>query len=107
MITKSLADRLQSREPPSRARRREMRQYARVRPVAIPRAGRGGDTDALDWRSDPRLLAILARGFNRDPEAREKDELRRDEPDHPARRAVPLDGVRFALGGNQRTDMTR
>jgi hypothetical protein len=34
---------------------------------------RGGDTDALDWRSDPHLLAILARGVKREREAREKD----------------------------------
>jgi hypothetical protein len=34
---------------------------SRVRFVAVPRAHLGGDTDALDWLSDPHLMAILAR----------------------------------------------
>ena len=60
---------------------------SRVRSVAVPRAHLGGDNDALDWRSDPHLLAILVRGVNRDREAREKDQFRRDELDQPAWRA--------------------
>jgi hypothetical protein len=55
--------------------------------VAVPRAHLGGDTDALDWRSDPHLLAILARGIKRDREAREKDQFCRDELDQQALRA--------------------
>jgi hypothetical protein len=88
MITKSPAERLQSRDPPAGARRREMRQYARVRSVAVPRVRRGGDTDALDWRSDPHLLAILARATRREQKAREKDQFpwRHDELDQQPRR---------------------
>jgi hypothetical protein len=98
---------VETRSAPASVRSRETRQDDPVSSVAVARARIGGDTDALDWRSDPRLVAIVARSFNRDPEAREKDQLRRDELDQPARRAVPPDEVRFALGGNQRTDMTR
>jgi hypothetical protein len=87
MITKSPAERLQSRDPRGRTPSRGMRQYARVRSVAVPRAHIGGDTDALDWRSDPRLLAILAQGIKREREAREKDQFRRDELGQPALRA--------------------
>jgi hypothetical protein len=76
MITKSPAEPLQSRDPPSGARRREMRQYVRVRPVAVPRVRRGGDTYALDWRSDPHLLAILARTARRERRAREEGQSR-------------------------------
>ena len=49
----------------------------------------GGDTDALDWRSDQHLLAILARGVKREREAREKDQFpqRRDGLGQPALRA--------------------
>ncbi len=77
MLTKSVAAQLPSRERPAG---REPRQDERVRSVAVPRVHRGGDTDALDWRSDPRLLAILARGAQRERKAREKDQFswRRD-----------------------------
>jgi len=89
MLTKSPAALLRSRDGPAGARSRETRQDVRARSVAVPRAHLGGDTDALDWRSDPHLLAILARGVKREREAREKDRLpwRRDELDQPARRA--------------------
>ena len=89
MITKSPAERQESRDPPAGPRGRGMRQYARVRFVAVPRAHRGGDTDALDWRSDPHLVAILARALKREREAHEKDQFpcRRDELVQPARRA--------------------
>jgi hypothetical protein len=56
----------------------------RVRSVAVPRTDLGGDTDALDWRSDPHLPAILARGVKREREAREKDQFRRDALGQPA-----------------------
>ena len=59
---------------------------SRVRSVAVPRAHLG-DTDAPDWRSDPHLLAIIARGIKREREAREKDQFRRDELGQPALRA--------------------
>jgi hypothetical protein len=80
MLTKSPAEPFRSRDRPAVARSRETRQDVRLRPVAALRVP-GGDTDALDWRSDPRLLAILARGVKREREAREKDQLprRRDE----------------------------
>jgi hypothetical protein len=89
MVTKSPAERLQSRDPPSGARRREMRRYVGVRPVAAPRVPRGGDTYALDWRSDPHLLAILARAARRELQAREEGQSRwrRDELDESTRRA--------------------
>jgi hypothetical protein len=86
MITKSPAERQQSRDPPARTPSRGMREYARVRSVAAPRAHISGDTDALGWRSDPRLLAIVVRGVKRERAAREKDQFRRDELDQPARR---------------------
>jgi len=81
MPTKSPAERLQSRDAPAGARSRGMRQYARVRSVGVPGLHRSGDTDALDWRSDPRLLAILARVAQRERSARGKDQFpwRRDE----------------------------
>src|SRR5437879_13439776 len=71
MLTNSPAKRLKSRDPPA-GTRRGMRQYVRVRPVAVPRVRRGGDTYALDWRSDPRLLAILARATRRELQVREE-----------------------------------
>ena len=80
---------VETRSVPASVRSREARQYAAAGSVAVPRAHIGGDTDALDWRSDPHLLAILARGFKREREAREKDQLRRHELDPPARRAGP------------------
>jgi hypothetical protein len=81
MLTKSPAEPLRARDRPAVARSRETRQDVRLGPVAAPRVHRGGDTDALDWRSDPRLLAILARGVKRERETREKNQLpwRRDE----------------------------
>ena len=81
MPTKSPAELLRSRDRPAGARSRETRQDVRVRSVAVARLHHGRDTDALDWRSDPHLLAILARGVKREREAREKDQFpwRRDE----------------------------
>jgi hypothetical protein len=72
---------LGTRSIPASVRSRETRQDVGVGSVAVPRAHIGGDTDALDWRSDPRLLAILARGVKREREAREKGQFpwRRDE----------------------------
>jgi hypothetical protein len=89
MITKSPAELRRSRDRPAGARSRETRQDARVRSVAVPRAHIGGDTDALDWRSDPHLLAILARGVKREREARENVQLpqRREGLGQPALRA--------------------
>lgn len=89
MLTKSPAELLQSRDRLAGARARETRRDVRVRSVAIPRVHRGGDTDALDWHSDPHLLAILARGAKRERETREKDQFpwRPDELDRPDRRA--------------------
>jgi hypothetical protein len=89
MITKSPAELRELRDRPAGARSRETRQDVRVRSVAVPHAHIGGDTDALDWRSDPHLLAILARGVKREREAREKDQFprRRDGPGQPALRA--------------------
>src|SRR5437016_14027949 len=88
MLTNSPAKRLKSRDPPA-GTRRGMRQYVRVRPVAVPRVRRGGDTYALDWRSDPRLLAILARATRRELQAREEGQSlwRRAELDQPALQA--------------------
>ena len=82
MLTKSPAERLQSRDPPIGARSRGLRQHTRVRSAGVPRARIGGDTDALDWRSDPRLRAILARVVNAQRAAREKGRPppRRDGP---------------------------
>ena len=82
MFTKSPAELSRSRDRPAGARSRETR-----RDLRVPRAHLGGDTDALDWHSDPHLLAILARSVKREREARETDQFRRDERDHPARRA--------------------
>jgi hypothetical protein len=89
MITKSPAELRRARDRPAGARSRETRQGVRVRSVGVPRARVGGDTDALDWRSDPQLLAILARCVEREREAREKDQLprRRDGLVQPALRA--------------------
>jgi hypothetical protein len=89
MLTKSPAELRRSRDRPAGARSRETHQDVRVRSVAVPRVHRGGDTDALDWRSDPHLLAILARSVKREREAREKDQFPWgwDELDQPARRA--------------------
>lgn len=56
------------RDRPAGALGRETRWDIRVRLVAVPRAHLGGDTDAPHWRSDPRLLAILARGLRRSRE---------------------------------------
>ena len=71
MITKSPAELRRARDHPAGARGRETGPYVRVGSVDVPRVHRGGDTDALDWRSDPKLLAILARGVKREREARE------------------------------------
>ena len=81
MLTKSPAELLRSREGPAGARSPETRQDVRARSGGVACVHRGGDTDALDWRSDPHLLAILARGVKREREAREKDQFpwRRDE----------------------------
>jgi len=89
MITESTTERLLSRDPSSGDRRREMRKYVQVRPVADPRVRRGGDTYALDWRSDPHLLAILARAARRERRAREEGQSRwrRDELAQPALQA--------------------
>lgn len=81
MIAESPAESRRSRDRPAGAHSRKTRQGVRVRSVAVPRPRVGGDTDALDWRSDPRLLAILARSVKREREARDKDEFRRDELD--------------------------
>jgi hypothetical protein len=78
---------VETRSTPDSVRSRETRQDVRVGSVAVPRAHVGGDTCALDWGSDPRLLAILARSFNRERDAREKDQFRRNELDQPARRS--------------------
>ena len=72
MLTKSSAELRRSRDRPAGARSRETRQDLGVGSVGVPRVHRGGDTDALDWRSDPHLLAILARAVKREREAREK-----------------------------------
>jgi hypothetical protein len=87
MITKLPAELCRSRDRQAGGLSRETRQDVRVRSVAVPRAHIGGDTDALDWRSDPHLLAILARGVKREREAREKDHFRRDKLAQSARRA--------------------
>jgi hypothetical protein len=89
MLTKTPAAPLGSGDRPVGTRRRETDQGVRVRSAAVHRADVSGDTDALDWRSDPHLLAILARCAEREREAREKGRLawRRDGLDRPARRA--------------------
>jgi len=81
MLTKSPAELFRSRDRLVGTRSRETRRDVRVRSGAIPRVHRDGDTYALDWRSDPRLLAILARSVKREREAREKGQFawRRDE----------------------------
>ena len=86
MITKSPSELRGFRARPTGGGSPETRQDVRARSVAVPRAHIGGDTDALDWRSDPHLLAILARGVKREREARDDDQFRRDELDQPARR---------------------
>ena len=80
---------VETRSVPASVRTGETRHDVGGGSVAVPRARIGGDTDALDWRSDPHLLAILARGVKREREAREKDQFprRRDELDQPAGRA--------------------
>jgi hypothetical protein len=87
MVAKSPAKLLRSGDRLLGARSAERRRDVRVHDVAIPRVHRGGDTDALDWRSNPRLLAILARGVKREREARENNQFpwRRDELVQPAR----------------------
>jgi hypothetical protein len=75
MLTKSPTELFRSRDRLAGARSRETRQDVRVRSVVVPHVHRGGDTDALDWRSDPHLLAILVRGVKREREAREKDQF--------------------------------
>jgi hypothetical protein len=70
MLTKSPTELLRSGDRPLSARSRVARQNVRAGYVGDPRVHRGGDTDALDWRSDPHLLAILARGAKREREAR-------------------------------------
>ena len=69
MRTKSPAELGRLRDRPAGARSREA-QDVRVRSAVAPHVHRDGDTDALDWHSDPRLLAILARGVKREREAR-------------------------------------
>ena len=87
-------------------RSRETRQDVRVGSVAVPRAHIGGDTDALDWRSDPHLLAILARGFKREREAREEDRSAVTSLTGQHGELAPPGKVRFALGGELRTDLS-
>jgi hypothetical protein len=77
MLTKSPTDLLRSRDRPASTRSREARRDLLVRSGAVPREHRGGDTDALDWRSDPHLLAILARAAKRERNARENDQFAR------------------------------
>ena len=89
MLTKTRAAPIRSGHRPVGTGRRETHQDVRVRSAAVRCAHVSGDTDALDWRSDPHLLAILARGSKREREASEKDRFRRDELDPPARRAGP------------------
>jgi hypothetical protein len=62
-------------DPSTRARRHPARRDAEARVVAVRRAFRCGDTDALDWRSDARLRAILDRAAQREQEDREKDPI--------------------------------
>jgi hypothetical protein len=71
MLTKSPTESLRSRERLVSSRGGETRLGVRVRTGAVAPGRRGGDTDALDWRSDPRLVAILARSTTREREARE------------------------------------
>jgi hypothetical protein len=97
---------VETRSVPASVRSRETRQDVGVGSVAVPRAHVGADTDALDWRSDPHLLAILARAFKREREAREKDQFRRVELDQPALRAGAARRSSPRLGGKLRTDMS-
>jgi hypothetical protein len=76
MLKESPTELPRSSNRPVTASRRETYRDVRVRSGAGPRAHRGGDTDALDWRSDPRLLAILARSAKRERPARETDQFR-------------------------------
>ena len=71
MLTKSPTELLRPRDRLVSSRSRETRRNVRVRFGAVPREHRGGDTDALDWRSSPRLVAMLARGAKRERQARE------------------------------------
>jgi len=89
MLTKSPAEPLRSRDRLTGGRSREPHQTVRARAVAVPWVHRGGDTDALDWRSDPHLLAILTRCAEREREAREKGQSawRSGELDERTRRA--------------------
>ena len=57
----------------TRARRHPARRDAQARVVAVRRAFRRGDADALDWRSDARLRAILGRAAQCEQEDRGKD----------------------------------
>lgn len=88
MLTNSPAELLRSRERLTGGHSRETRQTVRARSVAVPRVHLGGDIDALDWRSDPHLLAILTRCAEREREAREKGQSawRSGELDERARR---------------------
>ena len=89
MLTKSPDELLRSRDRLAGGRSRQMRRIVRARSVAVPRVHRCGDTDALDWRSDPHLLVILARCAEREREAREKGQFawRGGELDERTRRA--------------------
>jgi hypothetical protein len=105
MLTKSRPELFRSRDRLAGARSPETRRGVRVADVAIPRMHRGGDTDALDWRSDPRLLAILARGVKREQEARENNQFPwlGDELDQPAPRAgARRHSTRFNSAGGVR-----
>ena len=73
MLTESSTELPRSSDRAVSAGSRQTHRDVRVRPGAGPREHRGGDTDALDWRTDPHLLAILARGAKREREARETD----------------------------------
>lgn len=59
--------------PSTRARLIQPAKTPQARVVAVRRAFRCGATDALDWRSDARLRAILDRAAQRQQEDREKD----------------------------------
>jgi hypothetical protein len=71
MLSKSPTELRRSRDRPASVRMLDTPREVRIRSAAVPHLHRGGDTDALDWRSDPHLLAILARGVKREREARE------------------------------------
>src|SRR5439155_22703701 len=60
------------------------REPAQASHAAIRTSGRTAISPRL---SQPGTLAILARGLKREREPRENDQLRRDELDHPTRRA--------------------